>query len=166
MHVVDVPPVFSKRGFTLIELLVVLSIIAVLALGIMSVLFNARKDAHDTLRVNTTEQLKLGVRLYKESEGVYPDYADAIEIDSSETGSLYDELGAFMKGLKPDPLGADGYGFWYDSDFNCTASGQRVVLVQQVELPENSNFSTECAGAAGELPPGWDSSLVFIKIIQ
>lgn len=155
----------GSNGFTLIELLVVLSVIILLTIGVLSAVFNARKEARDLARVNTAEQLKLGIRLFKEAGGAYPNNPTAAQIVVGS--ALYNSLAPFLPTINADPLGGAGFGFWYDSSFTCAGATERVILVRQMEFADNSNFVRQCgATAASGLPSGFDSSKVYVQVIN
>ena len=157
----------SHRGFTLVELLVVVTVIAVLILAVMSAILGARKESRDYARINHAEQLKLGIRLYKEALGTYPNYPSGARLIPGSV--LATPLAPFVT-VQSDPLGAVSaatYAYWYDSSFTCTEAGQRVVLVQRLENTDNSNLLTLCGATAGsQLLAGWDPTLVHVTIIQ
>jgi prepilin-type N-terminal cleavage/methylation domain-containing protein len=134
------------RGFTLIELLVVISIALVLSLIVLSVVMEARKDARDSIRVAAAEQLALGIRLYKESEGEYPAYPGGVELGVG--GAIDTQLGPFIKSIPKDPLGStdDVYEYWFYPDFLCNGVRHDVVIVKSMERTENSNFEEVCGG--------------------
>lgn len=157
----------SGAGFTLIELLVVITVIAVLTLTVMTAILNARKESRDYARINHAEQLKLGIRLYKEAEGTYPNYPSGARLIPGSV--LATPLAPYVT-VQSDPLGATvaaTYSYWYDSSFTCTEAGQRVVLVQTMEDTSNSNLLSLCGSTAGsQLLAGWNASLVHVTIIQ
>jgi prepilin-type N-terminal cleavage/methylation domain-containing protein len=138
-----------KRGFTLVELMVVASIIILLTLIALTYLYNARKESRDNYRINTAEQLKLGVRLYKEAHGEYPSYASGIEIGVGD--AIDAELEPFLPEINPDPLkgavpGGD-YGYWYYSDFNCNGERRNVIIIRGLES-EEGNYNEACGGGS------------------
>ncbi|OGG61525.1 hypothetical protein A3C87_02645 [Candidatus Kaiserbacteria bacterium RIFCSPHIGHO2_02_FULL_49_34] len=54
----------TVRGFTLIELMVVITIIALLASGVLTALANARAKARDARRADDISALMTGIELY------------------------------------------------------------------------------------------------------
>ena len=82
------------KGFTLIELLVVVSVIIILIVGILDILYNARKESRDKARISDAQQLKLAVKLYSEAKGKYPDYPTGIQIGVG--GAIDAELAPFI----------------------------------------------------------------------
>ena len=136
----------SKRAFTLIEVLVVVSIIVVLTTIILSVIFNARSESRDIARSTIAQQLSLGIRLYKEAGGTYPDFPAGVELG---VGNPIDALlQPFLNQIHADPLGDSKgggvYGFWYYSNFNCNGEVHDVVVVRKMENDKNGNYSTKC----------------------
>ena len=155
----------SKRGFTLIELLVVVAIIVILASGIMTVMFTARKDSRDTARMTTAEQIKLSVRLYKEADIGYPNYPTGTQLGIGR--AIDAQLLPFLPHAIVDPLGAgNGYEYWYDSSFICTDVNQRIILIRKMELLENSNFNATCTHANRDVPVGTNIEELSVVIIN
>lgn len=147
MHVMKALVCKGKNGFTLIELLVVLTIISTLALGILSVVYSARKEARDNVRMSDAEQLKLGVRLYKEANGFYPAYNAGARIGVG--GAIDTDLREFLKGINNDPLSDPAsitYSYWYYSNFTCGGTPRELIAVRSMEMDDNSNFTQVCPG--------------------
>ena len=155
----------KKQGFTLIELLVVLSLVVILGGGILTAVFNARKESRDMARTATAEQLKLAVRLYKDAKGAYPSAPSGTElIPSNGIGA---DILPYLQNFTEDSMRQDGHEYWYDSDFDCTVSGQRVVFMRKLEFADNSNFNTVCgAGNPSNLPNDWTRTEVFVTVIN
>lgn len=150
----------SNTGFTLIELLIVVALIAILTLAILTVLANARQAGRDMARVNDAEQYKLGIRLFKESTGDYPQYDSGIQIGATPATAIDTDLAPFMPKINPDPLNTTGYGFWYYSDFTCSGAPHDVVIVQKFEQTGKGNFGTTCGTAPS--PFTSDSYIVLL----
>jgi len=152
----------QRKGFTLIEVIVAVSIIAILSMIVLSVVFNARMEARDTMRIAVAEQLKLGIRLYKSAHGDYPSYPQGVEIGS---GSEADgELLSFVTGFKPDPLGSgsDGeYGYWFFSDVSCNGDSKEIIIVRSFEVEGNGNYGEVCGGAL-DLPFEADNAYIIL----
>ncbi len=148
------------RAFTLIELLVVVTIIAILTSLILLAVFNARKESRDTARATVAEQISLGVRLYKEAHGTYPEYPNGVELG---VGNPIDaELAPFLKSSLVDPLGdtaGDEYEYWYYPNFLCNGERRDVVVVKKMEFDDNGNFDEVCGGQASVI----DKSFYLIK---
>jgi prepilin-type N-terminal cleavage/methylation domain-containing protein len=142
--------IYSQKAFTLIELLVVVSIMMILALVVMTSVVEARKESRDTARATTAEQLSLGIRLFKEATGKYPDYPNGVELGAKLPGPLDAELAPFIKQIPKDPL-TDGegndYEYWYYPNFLCNGERHDVVIVKQMEMGDNGNFDEVCGGA-------------------
>lgn len=138
----------KNRGFTLVEMMVVITIIALLTGVVLTAVFNARKESRDMSRITDLQQLKLGLKLYKEAHGQYPDHPEGVPLGVGE--SIDTELAPFVAKVKADPssggVGSE-YNYWYYSDFTC-GSGQRVVLTAQtVENEKYANTATACGGS-------------------
>jgi prepilin-type N-terminal cleavage/methylation domain-containing protein len=137
-------------GFTLIEVLVVISIIAILALGILSVLYNARIESRDLARVSDIQQLKLAVKLYKEANGRYPTSASVVGLG----GTVDTDLAPFLPKINADPLSDGtgvGYVYLYNPNFRCTNAGQAVVYARLVENQQKfANFESVCTAATNK----------------
>lgn len=133
-------------GFTLIEILVVISVVALLAGFVASAVFSGRTEARDMSRQTDLQQLKLGLKLYKEAYGEYPDYPEGTEIG---VGNAIDtELAPFVGEIKSDPLsGTDGdgdYGYWYSSAYACNGETRVVVMARNVEKEKFANYEEVC----------------------
>lgn len=138
-----------SRAFTLIEVLVVVSIIAILTLAVMTTLYSARPEARDKVRLAEAEQLKLGIRLYKEANGEYPPYPNGTEIGVG--GSIDQELLPFLPNLNSDPLNdgaGSAYSYWYYPSFNCNGEVRAVIVIRTMEREKNRNFEEVCGGQA------------------
>ena len=149
------------RGFTLIELLVVVAIISILAGLILTVVFEARKEARDNARMTTAEQLKLGVRLLKEAEGTYPQYNNGIRIGTG--GALDTRLKPFLPELPDDPLGGAGYDYWYYSNFDCGGVVRNVIVVKKMEHSDNGNYDEVCDSGGQAVPKTHMLSLMSLN---
>lgn len=160
----------NKKGFTLIELLVVISIIVILAGGILTAILNARKEARDMTRATTAEQLSLAVRLYKDAKGLYPvpatgTYNGGVPITAGS--QIYNQLLPYLPNFQVDSMSAQGHQYWYDSSFICTATAQKTIFVRKLEFPGNSNFNTVCgSGSPSNLPIGFIRTEVFVTLID
>lgn len=145
--------VVKERGFTLIEMLTVIAIIGILSSVVLASLMTARTQSRDKVRVSDVEQARLAFRLYAEKNaGTYPTSA----VGGSEIGvnvalntamSFYGTLPKDPKSSNnPSSIGTNAY--VYDSNYNCTAAGQKVVYVKAFEKLTNlANESTLCGSA-------------------
>lgn len=90
----------TKRGFTLLELLVVISIIALLTLGILAALDQARAKGRDAERISDVKQIHVALELYYAVNKKYPD-----------PSTLEDDLvdGGHINALPTDPKTGDPY---------------------------------------------------------
>lgn len=140
----------QTKGFTLIELLVVVSVIIILIVGILDVLYNARKQARDRARISDSEQLKLGLSLYKEANGKYPAYDAGIQVGVG--GAIDTLIQPFLTKINNDPLGTKSgigvseYAYWYYSNFTCGGTKHNVIVVKKMELQKNANYNHVCLG--------------------
>ena len=152
----------QKKGFTIVEVMVTISIIVVLSTVVLFSIADARKVSRDMVRQSVAEQLKLAVRLHKESNSTYLSYPNPNPIPITPNNVIGLQLAPYVKGFQGDPVGTAGYGYYYDSDFDCTEPGQKVILVRTLEK-KSGNIEAVCGSVT--LPPGWDDSKVFITII-
>ncbi len=145
-----------KSGFTLIEILVVVSIIVILTLGILTVLFEARKESRDLQRVSDLQQLKLAVKLFKEARGAYASSTNATGIGAGNNpigiGGPFDTAHSpFLSKINRDPLStglSTGFVYVYNNNFACTKAGQAVIIARQLENPTKyRNFEAVCTAA-------------------
>ncbi|HEV2395165.1 MAG TPA: type II secretion system protein [Verrucomicrobiae bacterium] len=65
----------NSHGFTLIELLVVIAVIAILAAMLLPTLHRAKIQADSAQCRNNLHQITLGISMYVQQSGVYPDAA-------------------------------------------------------------------------------------------
>ncbi|HZR17803.1 MAG TPA: prepilin-type N-terminal cleavage/methylation domain-containing protein [Verrucomicrobiae bacterium] len=68
----------AKEGFTLIELLAVIAVIAVIAAMLLPCLSRARLKAETTVCINNQRQLQIGMILYVQETGFYPNINDRV----------------------------------------------------------------------------------------
>lgn len=142
-----------SQGFTLIELLVVISVISILAAFVATAVYSGRVEARDMSRLTDLEQIKLGIKLYKEAYGEYPDYTedypDGIEIG---VGLPIDaDLEPFVGQIKADPLstGVPGgdYAYWYASNYYCKGENHIAVMAKTVEKEKFDNYDDVCVSS-------------------
>lgn len=88
----------KDKGFTLIELLVVIAIIGILSSIVLASLNNARRKSRDARRVADIKQIQVGLELYFDDNGEYPDniytalaptFMSAVPFDPSGTSVQY-----------------------------------------------------------------------------
>ena len=89
----------NSRGFTLIELLVVIAIIGILSSVVLASLNGARESARDARRQSDLSQIRTGMTLYKDAEGVYPSNLSDLENEGH------------MSQVPTDPSTGDDYDF-------------------------------------------------------
>lgn len=150
----------KQAGFTLIEMLVVVSVIAILTALITTAVFQARIESREMSRVTDLEQLKLGLKLYKEAHGDYPGIEDGVAVDYEDgveigVGNTIDaELAPFLSQVKADPMaepgGGGAYGYWYASDLLCRGSGRVAIMAKSTEKEKFANFAEKCDSEQGE----------------
>lgn len=132
-------------GFTLVEMVVAIAIIGVLASVALTSMSAARSNSRDKIRLVDIEQLKLGFKLYEEYWNAYPSYDGGVAI--GDGGSIDAELASVEVTAPVDPT-HDGttYMYVYDSDFNCTENGQKVIYINNFEtLKSSSNAESLCS---------------------
>jgi prepilin-type N-terminal cleavage/methylation domain-containing protein len=153
--------VSQRRGFTLVEMILACAIIGILASIAYGTFTGMRERARDTQRMSDIEQLRLAMKLYKDTYGTYPDYRFGSIIGEGEP--IDDELSAFFSTVPADPLGSGGgnFKYAYDSEFNCPSVGNDVIILmaESMEHAPNSNWTTVCNGVA----PGTNSYAVILQ---
>ena len=132
----------KQKGFTLIEIMVVLSIIILLSGFILTAVFNGRSQARDQARIADVQQFKIGLKLYKEGNGSYPDYAAGTEIGTG--GAIDDLLKPYVPDFHGDPLGGSDFVYMYDSDFSCNGVSVIAVYAKKLEDPKYINADKVC----------------------
>ena len=138
-----------ERGFSLVEVLVALSIMAILAGVVFSVIQEGRKKARDTQRQSDLQQLQIATRTYRDSFSTATLPAvSAGEIIGDGVG--FDiVLAPYLVGIIKDPMdGITGFGYYYDSDHVCNGSSRSVVVALTMEQPYASNYGKICGGIA------------------
>ncbi len=142
------PPFFNRhqfaRGFTLVELLVVISLIGLLATGVMLSLQHQRAKARDARRLADLSQLKTALALYHASQSNFPVAADSalylgLSPDNStaykclsdsdiglEETCTTDKI--FMERVPGDPLTNQDHSYQYQSDVDGSTYGVDFLL--------------------------------------
>ena len=141
----------KNTGFTLIELLVVITLITLFSLVVLTAVFQGRKESRDLSRISDVGQMKLGVKLYKEAVGEYPEYPDGIEMGTGQ--SIDVELSSFLAGDIADPINKGDFVYWYDSSFDCGGTFYVVIMALEMELEKNANFNDVCGESLSTEPP-------------
>lgn len=138
----------KEGGFTLVEVLVVVAIVAALGTAVIGSLGEGRTKARDTERMNDLAQLQIALRLYKDTNGTYPEYDEGVTVGE---GSTFDtELLPFFPSIPADPMGPtnDAYEYFYGSEVHCRAldNSKRyvVLLARTMEKSFNANWTTTC----------------------
>lgn len=143
------------KGFTVIELSVAVAIIAVLASVAMFSYQDAKKKARDTQRLNDIKQLQLSLRMYRDANSSgYPASTVGGELVTSVAG-VGQLLVPYLTSVVTDPMnGNAGYGYYYNSSYNCTQANQVVLVVKTMEGANAGNFATVCGGIYNDVAPG------------
>lgn len=148
-----------QNGFTMVELLVAMAVIAILATIVYGTMGGMRERSRDAQRVSDIEQIRLALRLYKDTYGTYPDYDAGITIGTG--GAIDNALSSFFGTIPTDPLGSGVSDYVYDSDFNCPTVGTNVIILyaEDMERSSNDNWVSVCNGVA----PGADTYAVILE---
>lgn len=150
----------DKSGFTLVELLIVISIIGILAVGVVVVIdpVSIFARARDTQRKNDLKQMEAALQAYYGDNGSYPVVGCWY---SSEPGNLVPyNSGDYIPGLAPkyikklprDPAGGQGNpslhpacggGGWKKAYIYCS-TGQEYTLLSHcsIEIPNSWTSSS------------------------
>jgi prepilin-type N-terminal cleavage/methylation domain-containing protein len=148
---------YSKKissGFTLIELVVVIAIITILATIILASISEARQNTREKRRISDLAQIEFALTLYKEKNyrtaGTPHGYPAATTWVKAGSGGVIDTVTQeFMGATYTDPINTGVYGYWYHSNFNCSAPGQQVIVAYTMEQSKNANFSSVCTNNTG-----------------
>ena len=138
--------IFTKRekGFTLIELLVVIAIIGILATIVLVSLQDARQKARDTKRVGDLRQAMVGMEVYLDDNGYYPNPGAADTCESAECaaggGCAFDEIG--IAGTA-DPIAGQSYDYGAPSAANDATD---YVLAATLEDGSHSALDADIDG--------------------
>jgi prepilin-type N-terminal cleavage/methylation domain-containing protein len=107
----------AAEGFTLIELLVVITILAILAALLLSVLSHAKAKAQRTTCLNNLRQIALGVRMYSDDSNDASPSPGSAGFNVTNVTPLY--LG--YKALTKNYVGLNGASSPQDKLFQCPA---------------------------------------------
>jgi prepilin-type N-terminal cleavage/methylation domain-containing protein len=155
-----------KRGFSLAEITIAVAIVALLSSVVIANLQESRKKSRDVQRISDMQQIQLGLRAYRDANSSdYPASASGELITgTSGVGAL---IASFFPKTVVDPLnGTAGYGYYYDSAYNC--GGSHVVLIASaMERTSASNFVSKCGSGtyetAGGMTPTASSYILILK---
>lgn len=155
------------RGFTLIEVLVVVSIISLLASGIIANLVTVEKKGRDAQRISQLTQLHKAMLLCYDKYGTYEVYGETTMRDVCVRENLADpdyvsawssRCGEFLKDLPHDPLLTDG---------NLDVNGNYLVLTS--DAPDYAHFvlmsKLETPNADAKTPAEMQNYLTSMGII-
>jgi len=137
-----------NRGFTLVELLVAIAIIGILASIVLASFGDARANARDKKRQADIAQIQLGLRLYAEKNNQYPGgYDNGGEIGAG--GSIDTDLDGYMnEGIIDPKSGTTGFGYMYDTSFDCDGTNKTVLYIDGFETLTNAaNITTKCSSS-------------------
>ena len=164
----------NRRGFTLIELLVVISIIAILTGFITVAVFNGRTQSRDMSRVTDLQQIKLALKLYKDTYGEYPcenasKCTSPVQTETAnghigEGGHIDTLLAPFMSKVPADPASDSDHYYYYDGNQYCGGNvNQAVVFARTMEEEKfYKNDDTICTSWGGEGGAGQPESYMLV----
>lgn len=160
-----------NRGFTLIELLVVIAIIVILLGIVIASISQARQSTREKKRVADLGNIEFALTLYKEKNRDYPSYPSGVEIGVTTAApniAINDIVKQYNGSNKyADPItdaAGSGYGYFYDSSFTCTKSGEHVIYAMQTELSKNANFASLCTAASASEKTTY--ALTYIVVLK
>ena len=102
--------------------------------------------ARDAQRISDMENIQLALRLYKDTNGTYPDcdsgmvLGEGTTTPSGCTNNVDTAIAPYMPKVPADPLTSSGttYKYWYDSDYSCSfLSSNTILFVETAELSVN-----------------------------
>ncbi len=107
----------GHRGFTLIELLVVVAVITLLVTIALASLNVAREKSKVAAAHSQLKQIKIGLQLMLDTEGVYPNGADTNLCDNGNEATLTSSSNVWNYiQYTQDPWGND---YIIDGDYQC-----------------------------------------------
>jgi prepilin-type N-terminal cleavage/methylation domain-containing protein len=107
----------AAEGFTLVELLVVITILAILAALLLSVLSHAKAKAQRTTCLNNLRQIALGVRMYSDDSNDASPSLGSAGLTATNMVKIYVSYKALMKNY----VGLNGASSPQDKLFQCPA---------------------------------------------
>ena len=128
-----------QKGFTLIELLVVISIIGLLASGVLASLNSARMKARDAKRISDMKQIQLALEMYYADNNGYPILLAYVSptVDSAWSTSLASALSLYLSTLPKETILNNGY------LYSSTDAGQKYGLATGLENSSNSLLTSD-----------------------
>ncbi|MCR4285816.1 MAG: type II secretion system GspH family protein [Candidatus Kaiserbacteria bacterium] len=153
----------AERGFTLVEIVLVIGVIAVLSAVVIGNLGEAKKKPRDAKRISDLGQIQLALRMYKDVHEAYPTGANYVG-DVGKIGEGNDIDTVLQKYLptafKDSMQDSDSnYGYYYDSNYDCSGVPKKVLYAKSMELQASSNWTDVC----GDTPPGTNSYIIILR---
>src|SRR5258708_6411124 len=101
-----------NRGFTLVELLIVISIMAILASGLVMIVnpLGQLAKSRDARRKSDLHQMELALEQYYNDNGKYPYRCETAGVNSTNTQPWLPDLVPYIKTIPVDPINAWGNG--------------------------------------------------------
>lgn len=152
----------AERGMTLVEIVLVVAIIATLSVAVFANLGDARKKPRDAKRMSDLGQIELALRLHKD---VYEGYPNTAEFDAGVSigigGSIDTVLQPYLPTIFKDSMqdSDSNYGYFYDSNYDCSGVPKKVLYAKSMELSASSNWADACGGT----PPGTNSYIIILR---
>ena len=151
------------RGFTIVEVIVVITIAVLMLSVVLMAIADARRDARDRQRVSDLANIEFALTLYKDANRAYPDFDTGTEIG---LGNTIDTTITQLNGntyVDPKSTGAGGdYGYYFDSDFNCSGQHQVVVYAKTMEAQKSANFGEVCTYSDPDMTVAGTSTFIVI----
>lgn len=153
------------HGFTLVELMVVIAIIVVMLSIISAAIAQARENSREKERVSDLANIEFALTLAKEKDRNYPAHTAGVEIGVADVSGIDDVIRLYNGNIYTDPSseGAGGtYGYWYDSNFTCSDTGQAVIYAKTMEQSKNANFDAICTSPSADTSNAGSGSYIVV----
>ncbi|OGG59609.1 hypothetical protein A3C89_00105 [Candidatus Kaiserbacteria bacterium RIFCSPHIGHO2_02_FULL_50_50] len=142
----------SVRGFTLIELMVVITIIGLLASSVLVALGNARAKARDARRTADIRQVMTALELYaNDNTNGYPQCSGGSSCDLDTLTTL---VPGYIDKLPSDPVAANTYTYWDDSDTAAPFDGYAIQIKYERALSAPNAVCYKSANATSTAVTG------------